>query len=95
VASCASASSGSSVADRVKPNAAPNPSREIALRREIISGLILSLISCLPLAHGSNWTDGELNAITSMSERRRSQGGAALELNFAVVMVIEASDDGE
>ena len=43
-----------------------------ALRREIISGLILSLISCLPLTHGSNWTDGELNAITSMSERRRS-----------------------
>jgi hypothetical protein len=79
----------------VKPNAAPSPSSESALRRDTISVWILSFICCLPLAHGSNWTDGELNAITSMSERRRSQGGAALELNFAVVMVIEASDDGE
>ena len=50
-ASCASASDGSSADDSVKPNAAPNPSRESALRREIISVLIFWFISGLPVAH--------------------------------------------
>ena len=51
VASWASTSDGSSADDSVKPNAAPSPSREIALRREIISVLILSFTCCLPLTH--------------------------------------------
>ena len=50
-ASCASASNGSSADDSVKPNAAPNPSRESAFRRETISGLIFWFISCLPVTH--------------------------------------------
>jgi hypothetical protein len=46
VASWASASNGSNAADRVKPNAAPSPSREMAFRREIIS-----VTGCLPHTH--------------------------------------------
>ena len=51
VASCASASNGSSADDSVKPNAAPSPSRESAFRREIISVLIFWFISGLPVTH--------------------------------------------
>ena len=70
-ASCASASNGSNAADSVKPNAAPSPSREIAFRREIISVLIFrSLAVSLSLTIAElEWR--QLNAITSMSGRRK------------------------
>ena len=42
---------GSSAADSVKPNAAPSPSRESALRREIISVLLLSFTWLSPSTH--------------------------------------------
>ena len=51
-ASCASASNGSNADDSVKPNAAPSPSRESALRRDTISVWIFSPTCCLPLTHG-------------------------------------------
>jgi hypothetical protein len=79
VASCASASTGSNAADRVKPNAAPSPSREIAFRREIISVSILSFTGCLPRTHDcrtgmASVERDHLNAGTTkvqLSRRRR------------------------
>jgi hypothetical protein len=70
-ASWASASNGSNAADSVKPSAAPSPSKESAFRRETISVLIVSFTGCLPHAHdcGTEWR--QLNAITSMSRRRK------------------------
>jgi hypothetical protein len=78
-ASCASASNGSNVDDRVKPNAAPSPSRESALRREIISVSILSFTCCLPHTHDyrtrmASVERDHLNAGTTkvqLSRRRR------------------------
>jgi hypothetical protein len=51
VASCASASNGSSAGDSANPNAAPSPSSESAFRRDRISVWILSFTCCLPLTH--------------------------------------------
>ena len=73
MASWASASNGSNAADRVKPNAAPSPSRESAFRREIISVLIFrSLAVSLSLTIAElEWR--QLNAITSMSGTTKLQ----------------------
>jgi hypothetical protein len=69
-ASCASASNGSSADDKVKPNAAPSPSREIAFRREIISALIISFTCCLLSLTIAELEWRQWNAITSMFGRR-------------------------
>jgi hypothetical protein len=72
VASCAWASNGPSADDRVKPNAAPSPSRERALRREIISVLIFWLISGLCVARLANWIGGvEGDHLNVRTESRR------------------------
>ena len=70
-ASCASASNGSNADDRVKPNAAPSPSSEIAfVARPFPFGFFRSLAVSLSLTIAElEWR--QLNAITSMLRRRK------------------------